>query len=365
MKFVILGLSITSSWGNGHATTYRALIKALKDLGHEVLFLERDVPYYASNRDMPKPDFCRLGLYKDLGALKEKYASEVEGADMVIVASYVPEGVEVGEWAISTAHGHVAFYDIDTPVTLAKLEDKDYEYLNPELIAKYALYLSFSGGPVLEHLEQFYGSPMARPLYCSVDPDLYYPEKQKIKWQMGYLGTYSLDRQPTVDELLNKPAAHFPKESFVVAGPQYPETFGWAKNVERIEHLPPAEHRAFYNKQKFTLNVTRQAMIKAGHSPSVRLFEAAACGVPIISDYWEGIEAVLKPDDEILIARSTKDVVRYFNEITDQERQRIANNALTKVLKAHTSTARAKELVGYVNEVREPSKSMGINIMEP
>lgn len=352
MRFVIIGLSITSSWGNGHATTYRALLKELHALGHEIIFLEKDVPYYAGNRDMPQPEFCSLGLYKTNEELKSKYRKAVTEADVVIVGSYVQQGVEVGKWAIETAKGVTAFYDIDTPVTLAKLKRQDYEYLTPELIAKYDLYLSFSGGPILQHLEQHYNSPMAKALYCSVDPDLYFPEKQQVKWQMGYLGTYSIDRQPTVNELLNKPAGDFSNEQFVVAGPQYPKDFKWAQNVERIDHLPPAHHRTFYNSQKFTLNVTRIDMIKAGYSPSVRLFEAAACGVPIISDYWDGIESIFELNKEILIAGSSEEVSDFFRNISEKERIQIGENARQKVLKFHTAKARARELEHYVKEVK-------------
>ena len=358
MKFVIVGLSVTSSWGNGHATTYRALLKELKTLGHDILFLEKDVPWYSPHRDMPAPDFCRLGLYKTNEELKADYDKEVAEADVVIVGSYVQQGVEVGNWAIETATGVTAFYDIDTPVTLAKLERKDYEYLDPEIISKYDLYLSFSGGPILKHLEEHYGSPMARALYCSVDPDLYYPEDQKKEWKLGYLGTYSNDRQPTVEALLNKPAAQFSTDKFVVAGPQYPEDYNWASNVERINHLPPAEHRKFYNSQEFTLNVTRQDMIKAGYSPSVRLFEAAACGVPIISDYWDGIHSIFEQEKEILIARSSQDVEQYFRNISEEERKQIGENACQKVMKSHTAKARALELVNYVKEVHQPSEKV-------
>jgi spore maturation protein CgeB len=358
MKFVIIGLSVTSSWGNGHATTYRAVLKELQALGHKILFLEKDVPWYSGNRDMPQPEFCELGLYKTNEELYSSYKQEVTEADVVIVGSYVQQGVEVGNWAIKTATGVTAFYDIDTPVTLAKLERQDYEYLNPEIISKYDLYLSFSGGPILRHLQEYYGSPMARALYCSVDPELYYPEEQDKKWQMGYLGTYSIDRQPTVQELLNKPAAEFPTHHFVVAGPQYPENFPWSQNVARIEHLPPAEHRKFYNSQKFTLNVTRDDMIKAGYSPSVRLFEAAACGVPIISDYWEGIDSIFEPGKEILIAKTSSEVVEYFRSFSEGERKHIGELARQKVLKSHTAKARAIELVKYVKEVRLPSEKV-------
>jgi spore maturation protein CgeB len=358
MKFVIIGLSVTSSWGNGHATTYRALLKELKALGHDILFLEKDVPWYSPHRDMPAPDFCKVGLYKTNEELKNNYKKEVAEADVVIVGSYVQQGVEVGNWAIETANGVTAFYDIDTPVTLAKLERKDYEYLDPNIIPKYDLYLSFSGGPILKHLEDHYGSPMARALYCSVDPDLYYPEDQPKTWKLGYLGTYSDDRQPTVEELLNKPAANFSSEKFVVAGPQYPEDYTWSKNVERIDHLPPAEHRKFYNSQEFTLNVTRQDMIKAGYSPSVRLFEAAACGVPIISDYWDGIHSIFEQGTEILIARSSDEVEEYFRNTSESQRKEIGENSRQKVLKFHTARARAKELINYVKEVHQPSEKV-------
>lgn len=358
MKFVIIGLSITSSWGNGHATTYRALLKELAAMGHDLLFLEKDVPYYAQNRDMPRPGFCELGLYDSEEELRKKYRQQVEQADVVIVGSYVPMGVALGRWVIETARGVTAFYDIDTPVTLAKLAREDYEYLDPELISKYDLYLSFSGGPILDFLQNHYGSPKAKALYCSVDPDLYFPEEKSKKWQMGYLGTYSEDRQPKVEELLNKPAAGFSEENFIVAGPQYPENISWSENVERIDHLPPAAHRDFYNRQKFTLNVTREDMIRAGYSPSVRLFEAAACGVPIISDYWDGIDSIFKPGEEILIARDSGQVLEFFKNISESERKRIGENARKKVLQQHTARARAEELEAAVKEVNAISEKI-------
>jgi spore maturation protein CgeB len=355
MKIVIIGLSITSSWGNGHATTYRGLVKELSKLGHDILFLEKDVPWYASHRDLPKPEFCRLGLYKTNQELWQDYNLEVVNADVVIVGSYVQQGVDVGEWVIKTAQGIKAFYDIDTPVTLAKLERNDYEYITPDLIAKYDIYFSFTGGPVLQHLMHHYGSPAARALYCSVDPDHYYPEQKSKIWELGYLGTFSTDRQPTVKALLCDTATAVPNGKFVVAGPQYPNDINWPQNVQRIEHLPPALHRDFYNTQKFTLNVTRADMIAAGYSPSVRLFEAAACGVPIISDYWDGLTSLFEEDTEVLIARTTDAVQKYLN-FDNQQREAIGLAARKKVLQLHTAAARAKEFVTYINEIKSPVK---------
>jgi spore maturation protein CgeB len=357
LRIVILGLSITSSWGNGHATTYRGLVRELTRRGHDVLFLERDVEWYANSRDMPRPPHGRTALYRDLTELRQRFTGEIEEADLVIVGSYVPEGVEVGEWVTRTARGLTAFYDIDTPVTLAKLARGDEEYLTAALIPQYDLYLSFTGGPTLDRLEQEYGAQMARPLYCSVDPVLYHPESLVIRWDLGYMGTYSEDRQPALDRLLLQPAKSWPEGRFVVAGPQYPRGTRWPRNVRRIEHLPPARHRRFYNTQRFTLNLTRADMITAGFSPSVRLFEAAACGTPILSDYWEGLDTLFESGREILIVDSSREVLEAVRDLPESDRLVMGERARERVLSEHTAAHRAAELEGYALEVfsRQPS----------
>lgn len=351
LRIVFLGLSITSSWGNGHATTYRSLVKALQRRGHNLLFLERDVPWYAANRDMPDPPYCQLGLYADLAELARCYTDRVRTADLVIVGSYVPEGVAVGDWVHRTASGLTAFYDIDTPVTLAKLRGGDFEYLEPRQIAHYDLYLSFAGGPILDRLEREYGSPAARPFYCSVDPALYYPDEQPLQWTLGYMGTYSPDRQPGVERLLLETARVEPSHRFIVAGPNFPPDIQWPPNVARIDHLPPGQHRAFYNSQRFTLNITRADMVEAGYSPSVRLFEAAACATPIISDYWAGLETLFALDSEILVARSAQDVLGYLHDLDEDQRRAIGRRAYATVMRLHTSDHRAAELEGYFGQL--------------
>jgi spore maturation protein CgeB len=351
MTITILGLSITSSWGNGHATTYRSLVHGLALRGHDVLFLERDVPWYAGNRDLPQPPYGRTELYFSIDDLKTRFGREIRQSDLTIVGSYVPEGVSIGECVTTTAEGATAFYDIDTPVTLAKLERGDYEYLSPSLIRRYDYYFSFTGGPTLKKLEQTYGAPAARVLYCSVNPDLYYREKRPIEWDLGYIGTYSEDRQRALDGLLVKPARAWTRGRFIVAGPMYPSHLRWPSNVARTEHLAPGEHRRFYASQRYTLNVTRADMVAAGYSPSVRLFEAAACGTPIITDYWKGLETLFTPGKEILVARSTKQVLSYLIGISETERQAIASRAQARVLAAHTGVQRAMELESHVNSV--------------
>jgi spore maturation protein CgeB len=351
MQIVVLGLSITSSWGNGHATTYRGLVRELAARGHDVLFLERDVAWYADHRDLPDPPYCRTALYQSFAELKSRWAAPLREADLVIVGSYVPDGIAVGEWVVRTARGVTAFYDIDTPVTLARLAAGGASYLSRALIPSYDLYLSFTGGPTIERLEREYGSPCARALYCAVDPALHHPERTPLRWDLGYMGTYSDDRQPTLSRLLLAPARRWTAGRFAVAGPQYPRTIHWPPNVRRIEHLPPDRHRRFYNAQRFTLNVTRADMIAAGWSPSVRLFEAAACGTPIVSDAWPGLSELFTPGREILIARTTGEALAWVRDLPEAERRAVGAAARERVLAEHTAAHRAAELESYVRQV--------------
>jgi spore maturation protein CgeB len=347
MNLLVLGLSLGSSWGNGHATTFRALLAAFAARGHDVTFLEREVPWYSgAHRDLVDPDFCRLAYYPDLAALAD-WRPAIEAADAVIVGSYVPDGIEVGRLVQEWANGTTAFYDIDTPVTLAALDRGECQYLSPEVIPGYDVYLSFTGGPTLDRIERQYGSPAARPLYCAVDEERYRPTGAPKRWDLSYLGTYSPDRQPTLERLLIEPARAAPDRRFVVAGPQYPADIEWPSNVERIEHLPPADHPDFYSASRATLNVTRADMIAAGWSPSVRLFEAAACGTPIVSDRWEGIDDLLTPDREIVLADTADDVEA---ALARPDLDALGTAARARVLAAHTAAHRAAELEGHLTE---------------
>jgi spore maturation protein CgeB len=353
LDIVLIGLSVTSSWGNGHATNYRGLMRALEQRGHRVTFLERDVEWYANARDLPDPPFGVTHLYRSVDELRSVHAAAVASADLVMVGSYVPDGIEVAAWVTSTANGVTAFYDIDTPVTLAALDDGTCQYLSAALVGSFDLYLSFTGGPTLQLLEQRWGARAARAFYCMVDPELYLPVETTRTWDLGYLGTYSIDRQPALETLMFEPARAMPGIGCVVAGPQYPADMQWPHNVARIEHLPPRQHAAFYSSQKFTLNITRADMVRAGWSPSVRLFEAAACGTPIITDRWSGIEDYFTPDVEILLADSAEDVMRVLADVDEDQRDRIAVAARAKVLRSHTADHRAEELERHVHDVRE------------
>jgi spore maturation protein CgeB len=351
MKIAVLGLSVTSSWGNGHATTYRALLGALSERGHTVQFFERDVEWYARNRDLPSSPSWQTTLYDSMETLQQ-WTEAIRDAHVVLVGSYVPDGPKVIDWVMAESTGVRAFYDIDTPVTVEQLRAGTCEYLRKDQVPAFDVYLSFTGGTILTRLEREFGARLARPLYCAVDPKRYHPTGEPEQWHLGYLGTYSSDRQAALDVRLLEPARRWRGGRFVVAGPQFPDNLEWPGNVQRIEHLPPGEHASFYCAQRFTLNVTRAAMVDAGYSPSVRLFEAAACGTPIISDEWTGLDQFFTPGDEILVTRSAEETLSFLRDLPEAERAQLGARARARVLASHTATVRASELESHLHDAR-------------
>lgn len=358
MKIVVYGLTITSSWGNGHATTYRSLIRALAERGHAVKFVEKDVEWYSSTRDMPQPSFCSVHFYSSFQEDWREVVAAASDADVIVVGSYFPDAIVLTERLLNLDSAPILFYDIDTPITLAALHKQGgAEYLDAGLVPRYSAYLSFTGGPALAELEQRFGSPCAVPLYCSVDARLYCPTLpgRQFRCELSYLGTYAADRQVKLDHLLNKTAALMPACSFLVAGAQYPNTAKWEQNVKRIDHVAPADHPAFYSSCRFTLNLTRAEMVSAGYSPSVRLFEASACGAAILSDRWSGLEQFLTPGEEVLTPTDAYEVASILTEMSDDERARIGSRARQRVLAEHTSAHRAEEFERIVEAVTSKS----------
>ena len=348
MKLVVFGLSISSSWGNGHATTYRALLRAFAARGHEVVFYEWDAPWYrGEHRDLPEPGFCRLELYPEWEAVAARAVAEAREADATLVGSYVHGGPRVIDDLAGAGVDPLFFYDIDTPVTVAALRGGGAEYLRADQIPLFARYFSFTGGPFLhEVLEGELGAREAVPLYCSVDPERYRPAARdpELACELGYMGTYAPDRQPVVERFLLEVALRLPERGFVVAGPQYPAEVAWPRNVRHLSHLPPSRHPAFYSSAAWQLNATRADMVAAGWSPSVRLFEAAACGAAMISDGWPGIDHFFTPGREILLPESTDEVVEILRATHPDDRRAIGEAARARILAAHTAEHRAEEL---------------------
>ncbi len=354
MKIVFYGLTITSSWGNGHATTYRSLCKALAARGHRIAFVEKDVEWYRSNRDLPRPPYCNVHLYESWQESASHLLAIAADADAVVVGSYFPDAVPATHALLDAGRGPVLFYDIDTPITMSHLRaNGGCDYLEASMIPHYAAYLSFTGGPTLCELEERFGSPRAVPFYCSVDADLYAPAAlhEAYRCDLSYLGTFAADRQPKLMRLLDGAAALLPASRFIVAGPQYPAEALFQSNVHCITHLPPPEHPAFYSSSRFTLNLTRSEMVAAGYSPSVRLFEASACGAAILSDRWDGLEAFLTPGEEVLLPADEHEVAHIVRDLTDAERDRMGQRARERILQEHTSNHRAQQFEAVVSKI--------------
>ena len=354
MKLAIFGLSVSSSWGNGHATLWRGLCKALANRGHRVVFFERDVPYYAAARDLFELPGGELILYSDWNEALAAMRRHLTDTDVAVVTSYCPDAVSATTLAMDSPAPLRVFYDLDTPVTLARLAaGEPVDYIGPRGLLDFDLVLSYSGGRSLDELRRRLGAREVAPLYGSVDPEVHQPVPPDSRYQadLSYLGTCAADRAETLGTLFVEPARRRPDRRFLLAGAMYDQRFPWQPNIFFVNHLPPAEHPAFYCSARWTLNVTRRAMAETGYCPSARLFEAAACGAAVVSDAWEGIEQFFEPGSEIVLARKTEDVIEALDR-SPVEVARIAAAARERTLAEHTAAARAAELEDILSSAR-------------
>jgi spore maturation protein CgeB len=358
MKIVIFGLTVSSSWGNGHATLWRGLIRALVRRGSSVTFFERNVPYYAATRDLHEMPGAALVFFDDWTEVEDRARRAVRSADVAMVTSYCPDGLAASELVAEAASGVSVFYDLDTPVTLARLSGgEQVGYIGLRGLRDFDLVLSFTGGAALGELRHRLGACRVAPLYGHVDPDVHRPTGPQSQYvaDLSYLGTYAGDRQAQLAALFIAPAALCPHQRFVIGGAQYPQDFPWHPNIFFVRHLPPGEHPAFYASSRLTLNVTRSAMARMGWCPSGRLFEAAACGTSVISDEWQGIESFYSPGKEILLARSPGDIVAALGR-SESDIRRIGRAARERTLAEHTSDHRAGEFLQLIEQARRPSE---------
>jgi spore maturation protein CgeB len=366
MKLVVFGLTISSSWGNGHATLWRGLCGALARMRHRVVFFERDVPYYAAARDAFDVPGGQLVLYGNWEDAQDQAVRELADADVAIVTSYCPDGVAAAELVLGCDRPIKVFYDLDTPMTLAQVSrGETVSYIGPRGLTDFDLVLSYTGGAALDALRDRLGARRVVPLYGHVDPDVHRPVEPVVRYQadLSYLGTYAADRQPLVESLLVAPARRRGDQRFLIGGAQYPQDFPWAPNIFFVRHLPPTEHPAFFSSSRLTLNVTRAPMARMGWCPSGRLFEAASCGTTIVSDVWDGIDAFFAPGSEILLARDTDDVVAAL-DLDAAEVRRIGTAARERTLAEHTSQRRAGELIAALEQARAPAWRRTAETME-
>lgn len=345
MKFVIFGLTISSSWGNGHATLWRGLTRALAQRGHKIVFFERDVPYYAAHRDLHAWADGELMLYSSFEKALYQARRHLADADVAMVTSYCPDARLATDLVLSSRAMKV-FYDLDTPVTLDGMQaGRPVDYIGPRRLVDFELVLSYTGGRALDELQQRLGARRVAALYGSVDPDAHHRVALEpcFAADLSYLGTYAEDRQATLQELFITPARRAPEKRFLIGGAQYPAEFPWTDNISFVRHVDPPQHPAFYSSARITLNVTRRAMKEMGFCPSGRLFEAAACGTPILSDEWAGLGLFLEPGSEIIVAHNHDEALAAM-ALGDTELAEIARRARERVLDEHTAAHRARHL---------------------
>ncbi len=350
MKIVIFGLTVSSSWANGHATLWRGLCSAIARQGHEVKFFERDVPYYSQHRDLTSAQGYQLILYTSWEAIAREASQALRHADCGVVTSYCPDARAAADLILDSPVALRIFYDLDTPVTLDRLRvGQEVDYIPSYGLEPFDLVLSYTGGPALEELRTRLGAKRVAPLYGSVDPAVHQPAQPKPRYRadLSYLGTYAPDRQAKLHDLFIEPARRCPGKRFVMGGALYPMEFPWTENIWFVRHVPPPEHPAFYCSSDLTLSVTRAAMAAMGYCPSGRLFEAAACGTPVISDYWHGLEEFFEPGREILLG-SGADEVQEALSLKPAELRKIGDAARRRVLSQHTANHRGTQLLSLL-----------------
>jgi spore maturation protein CgeB len=351
LKLTLFGSTLSSSWGNGHATPYRAMLRALHRLGHRATYYERDVEYYRKRRDLVKCDYCELVLYPDWETVRRRALAEAAASDAVMIGSYCPEGARICDDVLSCAGPLRVFYDLDTPITLAALSNGALDYLRREQMGGFDLYLSFTGGDILRQLERDYRVRMARPLYGCVDPEVHarVAPRPDFACALSYMGTHAPDRLQKLEELFLTPAQLVPSKPFVLAGSLYPWDWPWPANLRRFEHVAPADHPALYSSSHATLNLTRDGMARSGWCPSGRFFEAAACSTPILTDWFVGLDQFFTPDEEVLVVNCAEDVLQAIERDEGGLRQ-LAERARQRTLQQHTGMNRAQEMLRYFEE---------------
>ncbi|WP_105419156.1 glycosyltransferase [Neorhizobium sp. T25_27] len=347
MKIAFYGSSLVSAYWNGAATYYRGLLRALAQKGYDITFYEPDVYDRQKNRDIEPPDWCRVVVYEGtVDALKAVTVRAAE-ADIVVKASGVGfEDDLLLEEVLRNARPTALkiFWDVDAPATLAELRAAPGHPLR-QALSKIDLVLTYGGGDPVVNAYRALGAANCVPVYNALDPETHHPvpAQPRFNTDLGFLGNRLPDREARVEQFFLEPAARLPRQTFLLGGS------GWqdkpmTDNVRSIGHVSTRDHNAFNATPKAVLNISRASMAENGFSPATRVFEAAGAEACLITDYWEGIDLFLKPDEEVLVARDGQDVAEILSSLTPERAKAIGKRALARVLSEHTYSHRAGEV---------------------
>ncbi len=355
LDLVIIGRSILSSTDNPSAGLYRGLINELAQHGHRTTFLECVPSGKLQVRDMLRSPYCEVWTYRDTDHLFNEYTLLIQSADVVMMGSGVDRAEDIAVWISEEATGITIYYDTDLSRTLESLQaaEKIGDCLSCRTIVNFNLFLSTTGGPVLQRLARDNGLPFARPLYECIDPFDYYRTDTEKTYELGFIGRYREGRRTALGALLFEPAQYTPGRNFALAGAGYSQRGNWPDNLTYLEHLPETNLVDFYNRQLCTLVLSRADRQEMGYTPTRRLLAAAACGVPVLTSAWEGLAEFLEPDREIFTVSSRQGVLDILYGTDDGRRSRMGTRARNRILEEHTITHRAQQLLGYLSEVTD------------
>ncbi|WP_105401225.1 glycosyltransferase [Neorhizobium sp. T7_12] len=347
MKIAFYGSSLVSAYWNGAATYYRGLLRALAQKGYDITFYEPDVYDRQKNRDIDPPDWCRVVVYDGTVDALKAVAVRAAEADIVVKASGVGfEDDLLLEEVLRNARPTALkiFWDVDAPATLAELRAAPGHPLR-QALGKIDLVLTYGGGDPVVNAYRALGAANCIPVYNALDPETHHPvpAQPRFNADLGFLGNRLPDREARVEQFFLEPAARLPRQTFLLGGS------GWqdkpmSGNVRSIGHVSTRDHNAFNATPKTVLNISRSSMAENGFSPATRVFEAAGAEACLITDYWEGIDLFLKPDEEVLVARDGQDVAEILSGLTPERAKAIGKRALARVLSEHTYTHRADEV---------------------
>jgi spore maturation protein CgeB len=346
MKLFVFGSSITSTYWNGACTYYRGIYKNLHRLGYQITFAEPDIYQRQQNRDREELDYVTVRIYQTPQEL-DRVLSEASDADLIIKHSGVGADDELLESAVLECRAdetQAAFWDVDAPATLARVEanPRDHFY---RLIPRYDFVFTYGGArPVLDRYLRL-GARNCYPIYNALDPDTHHPviPNSSQKCDLAFVGHRLPDREQRVEDFFFAAAERAPEFSFVLGGE------GWGgkslpNNVRWIGHVGSADHNRINCSARMVMNITRDSMAQVGFSPPTRVFEAAGAGACLITDAWPGVEDFFAPSQEILVASSASEVVRYLRQTSHREAARIGAAMRKRALAEHTYRLRAFEL---------------------
>jgi spore maturation protein CgeB len=354
MKIAFFGSSLLSAYWNGAATYYRGIIRALHDRGHRVTFYEPDAYERQTHRDIEPPAWARVVVYPNDVREVAKQIEDARGADLIIKASGVgvfDEFLERELLELQCDRTRVAFWDVDAPATLERLQSNPDDPFT-RLIPRYDAIFTYGGGAPVVNEYLAFGAQSCVPIYNALDPSTHHPTERQDRFvaDLSFLGNRLPDREARVDEFFFRPARQLSDKRFLLGGS------GWGDkmrpgNVDYVGHVSTEDHNAWNCGALAVLNISRASMARYGFSPATRVFEAAGAAACIITDEWEGIDTFFEPNREILVASNGADIAEILAELTSERALEVGLNAYRRVLSEHTYAQRADQ---FERAIRTP-----------